>query len=76
MTKNNMTKNTEAKTDEKAGQGGVTPSLTFSDLEVDGWQKTPEVRPNGVSVYEKVIDGVRQYKEVGEDGIVIDAKVS
>ena len=28
-----------------------------------GWVETPEVRPGGVRVFERIVNGVREYKE-------------
>ena len=43
----------------------VAPSIGEKELLADGWQETPEVRDNGnVRVFEKVVNGVREYKEL------------
>ena len=35
-----------------------------AQLKADGWQETPEIRLGVFKVFEKVADGVREYKEV------------
>lgn len=37
---------------------------TAESLLADGWIETPEIRLGGVRVFEKIIDGVREYKEI------------